>query len=165
MIRSDSIDAVKFWSRVDRKGADECWEWTGYRSRSGHGMLGGDNVFLTHRVAYALEHGVCDAPLLRHLCGNAPCCNPAHLAPGTHKENMRDKRKHGTWGNGVLTEESASRMVRLLKLGLRTKTIAKAFGCSTGHVYDVASGKSWAHVEPGIDRATLRRRKTLTPVG
>ena len=28
--------------------------------------------------------------VLRHLCDNKPCCNPAHLLPGTASENVRD---------------------------------------------------------------------------
>lgn len=28
--------------------------------------------------------------MIRHRCDNRPCCNPAHLIPGTAKENARD---------------------------------------------------------------------------
>lgn len=87
-----------FWAHVDRRGPLECWEWVGthwYGSffHRGHNLR-------AHRIAWALEHG-CQVPegmVLRHLCNNKPCCNPAHLKPGTQSDNMRDfnlKRLNG----------------------------------------------------------------------
>jgi hypothetical protein len=35
--------------------------------------------------------------VMRHfVCGNSKCCNPRHLVWGTEKENMADKKRHGT---------------------------------------------------------------------
>lgn len=71
--------------------AGDCWEWQGHRGRFGHGTvrLRGRH-HLVHRVVY--EHLVGTIPEgleLDHLCRNPPCCNPAHLDPVTHAENMR----------------------------------------------------------------------------
>lgn len=57
----------------------------------------------THRVSYFLTHGhLPPAPLvIRHTCDNPPCCNPAHLVPGTYQDNARDcveRGRHPTKG-------------------------------------------------------------------
>lgn len=64
----------RFWSKVDRRGPDECWPWTAASNEKGYGRfwLNGRTV-PAHRVAYELEVG----PI------------PAHLEPVTHAENLR----------------------------------------------------------------------------
>ncbi len=62
-----------------------------YRMRLGAPPSG---FMMSHRVAWALANGL-DAPAslsIRHRCdGNRRCCNPAHLLPGLHAENMNDE--------------------------------------------------------------------------
>jgi hypothetical protein len=84
----------RFWSRVDRRGPDECWPWTvGGRGVAGRASfyVGGRNV---PAPRYALlASGVFPQTRPRHAChkcDNPPCCNPAHLWWGTNAENMRD---------------------------------------------------------------------------
>lgn len=80
------------WDRVDRAGADDCWEWSGPRHPQGYGRvrLPGRRTEPTHRVAYMIGHGDIPASLeVDHLCGNPPCCNPRHLEAVTRNENAR----------------------------------------------------------------------------
>ena len=47
----------------------------------------------THRLAYFLSKGeIPQDKVVMHSCDNPPCCNPAHLKLGTHKENMAECR-------------------------------------------------------------------------
>lgn len=67
-----------------------CWEWQA-ATWLGYGRFGVDGrVVLAHRFAY--EHFVGPVPEgfeLDHLCRNPRCCNPAHLEPVSHRENVR----------------------------------------------------------------------------
>ncbi len=91
--------AERLWSNVDKDGPipetrpelGPCWMWTKSLATKGYGQLRvhGKKRY-THRVAYELLVGVVPEGLeLDHLCRNPACCNPAHLEPVTHAENVR----------------------------------------------------------------------------
>jgi hypothetical protein len=88
-----------FWSRVDRKENNECWEWTGNRTAKGYGRvrMPGMATRRAHRVAWFLSKGKLppDNMLVCHKCDNPPCCNPFHLFLGTSLENNEDMRAKG----------------------------------------------------------------------
>lgn len=72
----------------------ECWIWQPSRNSSGYGQLQHDGKNLAaHRVAYEQFVGLIpDGLELDHLCRVRACCNPIHLEPVTHQENMRRGR-------------------------------------------------------------------------
>jgi hypothetical protein len=81
-----------------------CLEWTGATDPKGYGRITADGkTVLTHRLAWGLAHP--DEPLppvVRHfVCDNPPCCDPAHLRPGTEAENNADMRSKGRDRNGA----------------------------------------------------------------
>lgn len=82
---------ARLWPKVDAAGP--CWLWTGHRSAQGYGRIGtgeGRAVALVHRVVWELLVGPIPASLeLDHLCRVRSCCNPDHLEPVTHAENVR----------------------------------------------------------------------------
>jgi len=83
----------RFWSKVDKKGANDCWPWTAgtFGGRYGAFQIDGRPV-TAHRMAYSLSNGeVPDDKVVCHSCDNPLCCNPAHLFLGTHADNMEDK--------------------------------------------------------------------------
>lgn len=85
----------RFWAKVDRRGPDECWEWTGHRLKAGYGRFGSSGRFpcgqSTHRIAWHVSIGAIPAGLMVcHRCDNPPCCNPAHLFLGMAADNTHD---------------------------------------------------------------------------
>ena len=89
---------------VQRNSATGCWIWTGHITRWGYGRhtMGRGNATHAHRWSY--EHFVGPVPdglELDHICHSTDlscrggptcrhrrCCNPAHLEPVTHAENI-----------------------------------------------------------------------------
>jgi hypothetical protein len=68
-----------------------CWVIDGVGSHGyGSVQISRGYGILAHRLAY--EYFIAEIPPgleLDHLCRNKPCCNPWHLEPVTHRENMR----------------------------------------------------------------------------
>ena len=71
------IPRRSFWTHVNRAGAEDCWEWTGYITPDGYGQFGRNGR--SHRIAYELTIGMIPDELeIDHLCRNRACVNPAH---------------------------------------------------------------------------------------
>lgn len=87
---------VRFWSKVERKAPRECWLWQGRRDDKGYGefQFNGRKIKAAW-MALSLSGVECLLPLVMHSCDNPPCCNPAHLRPGTHAENAQDRDSKG----------------------------------------------------------------------
>jgi endogenous inhibitor of DNA gyrase (YacG/DUF329 family) len=71
-----------------------CLLWTGTTSKGGYGQMRVGRRFpMAHRVVYEMWAGPIPESLeLDHTCNVPACCNPDHLEPVTHGENMRRMR-------------------------------------------------------------------------
>lgn len=96
--------AENFWKKVDKRGDDACWVWTGAKTGGGYGQFGSGQrvrrklikVLATH-VALAFDGRARPSAMhyALHSCDNPPCVNPGHLRWGTHEENMADLLQRG----------------------------------------------------------------------
>jgi hypothetical protein len=97
----------RFWEKVERRGDDECWPWTGAFQNGGYGTFWLDGKQVpAHRVAYWLTHGEWAAGQVDHTCHNddptcyglGPACphracqNPRHLRDATASQNQMGAR-------------------------------------------------------------------------
>lgn len=87
----------RFWAKVERRGPDECWPWTGWTTSQGYGVIGlGGRDEKAHRAAWIVTRGPIPRGLvIRHTCDNPPCVNPTHLLLGTQLDNIRDRVERG----------------------------------------------------------------------
>lgn len=78
----------RFWSRVNK--TESCWLWMRSLDDKGYGRFyNGKSMSFAHILSYELVIGSVPSGLeLDHLCRNVACCNPEHLEPVTHRENV-----------------------------------------------------------------------------
>lgn len=82
----------------------ECRLWIASKVNGKYGQIVVNGKTMgAHRASWMAHNEGKQIPenmVIRHLCGNSLCINPDHLKPGTHRENMNDKLKHGTDSRG-----------------------------------------------------------------
>lgn len=109
------LTIARFWARVAIPKTllkhNVCWNWTGSLVR-GYGQFKpalGRPPVTAHRFAWEFAHGpIPEGKFILHSCNNPRCCNPYHLRPGTHAENMQDKIAAGTvWRGGPRKKDAA----------------------------------------------------------
>lgn len=97
----DAKRLTNFWAKVDIKGEDDCWEWTGAKQGKNYGSftITPGKTGLAHKISWALtkNDGVMSSPTdhIMHSCDNRKCVNPNHLSLGTPLDNVRDAISKG----------------------------------------------------------------------
>lgn len=150
---------VRFWSKVNKKGVDGCWEWQGCLGHKDYGVFWneGKNVY-AHRFAYSLEGAVRLSPdiFVLHECDNPRCVNFRHLFLGDHVDNMTDMVEKGRAKrfalqgsdrpNSQLNESQVTAILRLYPTIGNYAEIGRRFGVSYSVVSEVVRGISYRHV-------------------
>jgi hypothetical protein len=96
MTEQKYIDRFHTKYKVEPSG---CWAWTAGKDVDGYGRYnistgpGKWTNVAAHRFSWLIANQhkwPTDKPVARHLCNNPSCVNPAHIEPGTQKENAQD---------------------------------------------------------------------------
>ncbi len=152
--------AARFWAKVDVRGSDECWPWTGCRARSGYGRIGSGGhrgpIINASRASWEVTHGPIPEGLhVCHRCDNPPCVNPAHLFLGTHSENMRDmwtkgranKPKGEAHPCARFTAEQVREIREIVARGEAShRELGRQYGVSHKAIGRIAARITWGHV-------------------
>ncbi len=168
-----SREVAKFWSRVEIRGADECWPWRLVPATNGYGLfyVKTGQRYWAHRFALASATcgfspgGEIATPFhCLHSCDNRVCCNARHLRWGTNDENIADMIARGRQSKGP-THMSALRpwsvskgdehchakltaeaVVEIRKSPLTRAALAEKFNVSPTTISDARARRTWKHV-------------------
>ena len=161
--------AERFWEKVDKRGPDDCWEWTGSKVH-GYGRInsGGHygDILLAHRVSWEIHYGpIPEGMCVLHRYDNPGCVNPTHLWLGTKADNIHDMIQKGrenhtnnlcgeAHGRAKVTEENV-RNIRTSSLTLRELSLI--YGIGQTQLSRIRSGKSWRWLDPDYKPVETKR--------
>lgn len=156
-------DIKRFWSKVDVKSEDECWEWMAGDDGNGYGVIRINNKNVkAHRFSYTINIGVIfDKLFVCHSCDNPSCVNPKHLWLGTNKDNSQDRdvKGRGNHPKGVAhgrTSLSENDIIYIRetysKGNITQKELAKQFGIVHSVVSYIVRGATWKNVAGKITK-------------
>ena len=153
----------RFWSKVEKRGPDECWMWQGSIAlpnpcgmRYGQfGVMKEDNTsysYRAHRFAWILMNGpIPEDHVIMHLCDTPLCVNPAHLKAGTQADNLHDRDRkgrqlYGEKHNMVKLTEDQARAIRETPQRVPHSALAKRYGVHTTTITKIRDGRLWKHL-------------------
>ncbi len=147
-------DINRFHTKYVMEPLSGCWLWTDVLLKGGYGKIEGKcGRYYAHRFS-AMIHGLdMSKPVVRHLCNNPSCVNPAHLETGTAQDNSDDKIKANrqprgqTNGQAKLTEAEVLEIRRLYAEGLCTKAaLGRKYNVTPELIGLIISRKKWRHI-------------------
>ena len=136
----------RFWSKVDIKEKDKCWNWTAALNNQGYGFFWyKEKMCLSHRMAWALTKGdIIDNGLVLHKCDNPKCVNPEHLYIGTASDNMKDRSDRNPYiSNGErrhlrkLGGQDIDKIICLRASGMNQRDTAKIMEVSQWNIWNI----------------------------
>jgi hypothetical protein len=157
-----------FWKKVERRGPDECWRWTGSRTEGGYGQLwtgakrrGSTVKCLATHIALLLDGRVRPSPqhVAMHSCDNPSCVNPAHLSWGTALDNNLDRvwkararsaarreNKAGGPARAAAAKLTVSQVHYIRRSDRSSCQLAHDLGVSDQCILNVRAGRTWKNV-------------------
>lgn len=147
---------ARFWTKVEKRGADECWPWLSTKTSGGYGTLGigsrREGKEMAHRVSYRLHQGpIPDGRWVLHSCDNPGCVNPRHLRCGTPAENSQEAQDKGRMKQTHYSGENNHR-AKLLPADVEfiranptasRKYLAGLYGVEVSTISRIRSNETW----------------------
>ncbi len=146
----------RLWARIDVRGPDECWPWTGALNGGGYPVIregpGGSPLLYCHRLVLeeAIGRRLEPGEESCHSCDHPPCCNPGHLFAGDRQANVADCVAKGRTNRGE--RNSAAKLTEAEAIAVLADTrpasvVAAEFGIATSHVYAIRARRTWRHLK------------------
>jgi len=151
-------DEERFWSKVDRRGLDECWPWKGcLKGTNNRGNFTIENKnFKPSQMAWTLIKGpIPEGLFVCHTCDNGWCTNPDHLFLGTPKDNSSDRASKGRNADQRGEKNPRAKLtdarVREIKEQYASGNVSQAnlgeiFGVSRSTIESILNGYRWKHI-------------------
>lgn len=148
----------RFWSKVDIRGEDDCWEWQAYRKPTGYGQFTlRKGVFITaSRASLAMTAPLGPGVHACHHCDNPPCVNPRHLFPGTGRDNALDCSRKGRTNRSRGEDHRSARLTEdqvryVLSVDVSERgtmaRLAAEFGVRHDTIGKIVRRQNWKHIE------------------
>ena len=150
------------WKFINKKQANDCWEWLGHKNNTGYGSIGiQGSQYSAHRIVYALTNpNTIDfkAPknkkvkeFILHICDNRSCCNPNHMKLGNYDDNNKDAKAKGrskapqgsNHKKAKLTQEQADQVRILSGCGWSYTELGKMFGLHPNNISRISKYKGY----------------------
>jgi hypothetical protein len=145
---------IHFWPKVVIGEPNACWIWTGCIGTRGYGKASIDKkTKLAHRVSYELTHGqIPKNKQINHTCDVRACVNPAHLYPGSSKQNtkdMIDRDRGNLFQSGA--QHHAAKLTSDDVISIRAsketpKELAVKFGIIEDSITRILRRERWKHI-------------------
>lgn len=149
-----SIQA-KFWSKVDVREFNECWEWQGAKFPSGYGVFTVNKNFRAHRLSWEIANNqlIPEGMFVLHYCDNPSCVNFNHLFIGTHQDNMKDMMNKNRQNDGedrwcakLIEEEVIDIRIKYASGFYTQKDLAKIYNTTQSNISDIILNKIWKNI-------------------
>lgn len=165
-----------FWGKVQTGDTATCWPFAGGRFTQGYGAItfkwpgyANGRAFRAHRFAYLATHKEIPNGLhVLHTCDNRPCCNPAHLYPGSDADNKADmyrRKRNAQTGRKLSTNMVQAMRARYLAGGVTQRELADEYGIRHRAAHYILKNRT--HADDGHVGATLegrdRRKRQAEP--
>jgi hypothetical protein len=130
----------------------ECWPIFKNISAGGYGKLRHDGLrTFAHRLMFCFYYPGVDAPVVRHMCHNPGCINPAHLRAGTQKDNAEDRVNAKRGGdlkgeNNGRSKLTARHVDEIRNSPEMSSRLAEKFNITRQMVYRIRTIKAWNHI-------------------
>ena len=136
----------RFWSKINKKNNDECWEWMGTLDYKGYGIfkLNGKGIKAHRLMAEKMGLEIKDLCVC-HTCDNPKCVNPSHLFVGTVLDNNIDKINKNR--HNIPRKLTDDEVREIKKRNETNRAAAKKYGVTSGVIGLIRTNKTYKDVK------------------
>jgi hypothetical protein len=125
-----------------------CWLWL--RGFAGNGyphLYINGKSYKASRYVYETHNGaLAKTEVVRHVCHNPACVNPAHLRKGTQKQNIQDSCVSGRMNIKLTDSEVLAILKEYVPFVVSLNTLAKKFKVSKKNILNIVKGRIYKHI-------------------